>query len=307
MRRLAGLDPRAAHAAAALPRVPSRDTLRSTTALEPHVRRVKFGVQNPSDERFADGALAARTSHRVIAAAVRRLVRDRAAEGVRCRQRFRGLELRASALRLRKRWRPKLAWPYKRCPAALRRARSIMISSVCRSRRRASDRRSQLEHGAAPAIRARRAALHAAGDAPPTAPATWMIVAERRRERARWLATTLDDRVAAELARYIDSLAPQGGTNLESAIRKASEEVTLHGQPTTLVILTDGQDESIPGMLQRMPEIEHLFGAIRVHGNATTPRLFAGGDPAPIDAPEQNLSRFAALLHGRFGSARTKP
>src|SRR5262249_41288430 len=114
----------------------------------------------------------------------------------------------------------------------------------------------------------------------------------------------LDDQVAAHLSSAIDALQTQGGTNLESAMVKAAEEVRAHGKPTTLIVLTDGQDESIPRMLERMPEVEKAFGGVRVSTHTTTPRLFAGGDATPQDQYERELGQFSTPLHGRFGPSR---
>jgi hypothetical protein len=108
------------------------------------------------------------------------------------------------------------------------------------------------------------------------------------------------------------------GTNLESAIRLAEEEIKKHGRETTLCIITDGQDDSIGRMTQEMqadPDtVKARFGMAKggspmFHANTLTPRLLAVTDRntrvVPKNSTEQGLADFSKAYLGIFGFTGT--
>lgn len=112
----------------------------------------------------------------------------------------------------------------------------------------------------------------------------------------------VSDATLEALMGFLDGLASGGGTNLRAGLVEAAAQVARHEQPTTLVILTDGQDASIRAMLARSSELLKQFQGVEIVGNALTPRLFGGGgDPAPRNDAEEGLRDLAAALNGRFG------
>jgi Mg-chelatase subunit ChlD len=115
---------------------------------------------------------------------------------------------------------------------------------------------------------------------------------------------SVDEAAVSEVNRFLDEPPKGRGTNVESALIKAAKEVKKHGKgkPTTLVVLTDGQDDSIPRINQNIGAMKARFGGVEVHVNTITPRLLApGADPAPADVYEQNLATLSENLGGRFG------
>lgn len=118
----------------------------------------------------------------------------------------------------------------------------------------------------------------------------------------------VDESTIRELNGFLDKLAAGGGTNLRSGIEQAAREVAAHDRPTTLIILTDAQDGSIPQMLQDMKATLSGFKGVEIVGNALTPRLFGGsGDPTPQDDHERALKELAQGMHGRFGPQEDRP
>jgi hypothetical protein len=93
-----------------------------------------------------------------------------------------------------------------------------------------------------------------------------------------------------------------GGTNLAAAMDLAAEEIKKHGRKTTLLILTDGEDNTIAGLIRDKDRICKAMGGIDVVANTTTPRLFEGkGDPKPANGYEKGLDEFSRAYNGRFG------
>lgn len=106
------------------------------------------------------------------------------------------------------------------------------------------------------------------------------------------------------LDRFLEDLTIGGGTRLEAAISTAAREVVAHGRPTTLIILTDGEDETIQPMIDRMSETRAQFGEWEVVAYTLTPRLFGDAGPAaPLagNLSEQRLEALASGFSGRFG------
>ena len=120
--------------------------------------------------------------------------------------------------------------------------------------------------------------------------------------------TEIDDDSVNKLMAFLDGLQAGGGTNLESGILEAAKQVAAHERPTTLVILTDGQDNSIAQMLGDMKSVLSKFDGVEIVGNTLTPRLFGqGGDPAPQNGEEHKLQEFAKGMNGRFGPEGSRP
>ena len=115
--------------------------------------------------------------------------------------------------------------------------------------------------------------------------------------------TQLDPSVALSLNDYLGNLSATGDTNLESAIRLAAKEVAAHGKPTTLLIITDAQDISIPGLVRNVDQVRGLFQGVEVHVNSNTPRIIDLNPTGniPITAEENDLRTFSNLLDGTFG------
>jgi len=114
--------------------------------------------------------------------------------------------------------------------------------------------------------------------------------------------TEVDAVTAQRLDQFLSGLRAGGGTRLRAGIEQAAREVAAHEQPTTLVILTDGKDESVPEMLADLAPLLGLFRDVAIAGNVLTPRQFSRqGDNVPVNAEEARLQELARALHGRFG------
>ena len=112
----------------------------------------------------------------------------------------------------------------------------------------------------------------------------------------------VDAESATRLRGFLDRLRAGGGTNLRSGLEAAAVQVKKHGQPTTLLILTDAQDGSIRQMLGDNPGVLDKFDGVRIVGNALTPRLFGtSADADPQNRYEQDLADLAKAFNGRFG------
>lgn len=121
-----------------------------------------------------------------------------------------------------------------------------------------------------------------------------------------------------QVLQEINQLRSGGGTNLQSAMTLAEQEIKKHGKETTLCIITDGEDGSIGAMTQEMkssPEaVKTRFGMTKggppmFHANTLTPRLLDVTDRntsvAPRDANEQGLAEFSKAYLGMFGFSGT--
>jgi hypothetical protein len=111
----------------------------------------------------------------------------------------------------------------------------------------------------------------------------------------------VDQKTVDELNNFLDTLQMSGGTNLESAIKVASQEIARHDRPVTAIVLTDGEDSSIGAMLQQIQTVKDSFQGVDVTVKTCTPRLFNGGDPTPMTPAENGLKNLASQLGGRFG------
>ncbi|MDW8267147.1 MAG: vWA domain-containing protein [Gemmataceae bacterium] len=118
----------------------------------------------------------------------------------------------------------------------------------------------------------------------------------------------LTPEIAGRLAAYLDQLQAGGGTLLEKAVELAAQEVRRHGQKTTLLILTDGEDQSLQSMIQGKEQVKGRFGGVEVTMHTTTPRLFKpGANPNPVNVHEKLLRDFSQTFNGRFGPQKGSP
>lgn len=90
-------------------------------------------------------------------------------------------------------------------------------------------------------------------------------------------------------------------------MRLAGREISQHGKPTTVFVVTDAEDGSIPTMLNKVEQVEAWFSGVKIYLNATTPRLIGGAPPQPATAGERNLAKLAWHFNGEFGSQRNQP
>jgi hypothetical protein len=112
----------------------------------------------------------------------------------------------------------------------------------------------------------------------------------------------------AKVTNYLNTMTAGGWTHLSVAIDLAAKEVVKHGKKTTLIVLTDAEDKTIPIMLKDRSKWKALFGKVPVTINATTPRLFtAGADPRPATLYEEDLADFCKAFNGRFGPVGAVP
>lgn len=115
----------------------------------------------------------------------------------------------------------------------------------------------------------------------------------------------LDDSVVDRLKHSLDQARTGGGTRLQAAIEMAAREVVAYGKPTTLLIVTDGGDNSIPAMLRNIEATKALFQGIEVNAHSTTPRILQSPtwQGAPAGPNERNLQQFSYAFGGKFGGA----
>jgi Mg-chelatase subunit ChlD len=114
----------------------------------------------------------------------------------------------------------------------------------------------------------------------------------------------VNDETGSQLIQFLDNLKAGGGTNLRSGIELAAKEVAAHQKPTTLIILTDGQDSSIDQMLQDRDTILNQFQHVEIIGNTLTPRIFDVKNPKPINEVETKLNELAKTFNGQFGEVK---
>lgn len=112
----------------------------------------------------------------------------------------------------------------------------------------------------------------------------------------------LTDFNIGKLDGYLDSLKASGDTNLKSAIDEAFKEISVHGKNTTILILTDGEDRSIPSIISNKDNLLESCPGVKIVCNATTPRLFDNNeDPQPINSNENSLTELSKSFGGKFG------
>jgi hypothetical protein len=115
----------------------------------------------------------------------------------------------------------------------------------------------------------------------------------------------VDGTTRPQLEGFLRDLQPGGGTRLAEALEIAAAEVRRHERPTTLIVLTDAEDATIPSLLADPDGTLAAFGGVEIRTVALTPRLFGPDAPAaaPHDAHERAFAALAALLGGRLGTA----
>jgi hypothetical protein len=129
-----------------------------------------------------------------------------------------------------------------------------------------------------------------------------VIVYDGRAASALGKLELLDDAVAGKLGGYLDMMQAGGGTNLAAAMELATQEIKQHGKKTTLLILTDGEDNTLAGLVRDRDRFKQAMGGVEVIANTCTPRLFEGkGDHNPVNRYEQGLVDFSRAYNGRFG------
>ncbi|MBK8974996.1 MAG: VWA domain-containing protein [Planctomycetes bacterium] len=135
-----------------------------------------------------------------------------------------------------------------------------------------------------------------------------VIAYDARAECALGGITPIDPVARQRIDAFLASLQPGGGTNLRAGLEFAARHVSAHGQPTTLIVLTDAEDSSIREMLDDSPVLRASFHGVETHTYALTPTFFAQpGALVPSAQPgsqaERDLAALAELLGGRFGPA----
>jgi hypothetical protein len=107
---------------------------------------------------------------------------------------------------------------------------------------------------------------------------------------------------------YLNAMKAGGWTRLAVATDLAAREVVRHGRKTTLIVLTDGEDKTIPQMIRDQEKIRAKFGGVPFTMHAITPRLFApGADPHPATPEENDLAELCKCFNGRFGPVGAVP
>ena len=287
-------------------------------------RRVEFGL-DAGDRGRKDDVAAAAVSHRRLRSAIRKsghvVVEPKAKFDAKTG--MAGLEDwgRALVLRRRRRWwpwlllLPLLALPFF-CRDKLPKVSDFFgVSIETRSLVVVLDKSSSMaKHFDAVRGEARRVltemAKNVGEDHDDDAGYASLIVYDAEATSALGSLRKLDATARSEIETFLANLGAGGGTNLEAGLRLAAQEVTAHGRPTTLIILTDGEDQSIARMLADKPALVGAFADVEVRGHALTPRFFVDGigdaasstaDSNPGNDHERRLHELATTLGGRFG------
>jgi hypothetical protein len=72
-----------------------------------------------------------------------------------------------------------------------------------------------------------------------------------------------------------------------------------------VLILSDGEDYTIAGMLADVEGLRASFGGVEVVVHTASPRLLLpGAAPQPVTDGEQQLAELSRILNGRFGPQR---
>ena len=100
-----------------------------------------------------------------------------------------------------------------------------------------------------------------------------------------------------KLGGYLDVMQAGGGTIVRTAVDLAVKEINDHGRQTTVLILTDGEDSSIPGIISDKDDLLKKAGKGGMVMHTTTPRLFHKGEIADaINNYEQGLQKLSRSL-----------
>lgn len=91
-----------------------------------------------------------------------------------------------------------------------------------------------------------------------------LIAYDKQARSALGHITELAHPVPQELQQFLNDLPIGNGTHLESAIELAAREIREHGKPTSLIIVTDAEDDSIESMTRNINQVRAQFGGIPV-------------------------------------------
>jgi hypothetical protein len=276
-------------------------------------RRVKFGLYVPKDERFREAVSAARETHKRLVGAIHRagFAVAEPAERFDAKTGLEGLSLWGSRLRLRRRRRdlPLII------AAFLAAALLALLWLVCRDRPILIDQTIETK------------SLIIVLDESSSMGNAFPIVREKAKRylegrKSSWLHTyyidcikyddtarsalgsirKVDDATISNVDRFLNEPPHSGGTKLAAALEEAAREVAKHKLPTTLVILTDGEDNSVPMINQDIQAWKARFDGTAVKVNTMTPRLLTpGADPRPAGTYEQELAKLSENFDGKFG------
>jgi hypothetical protein len=283
-------------------------------------RRVKFGLYVPPGDRFRDERAAARESHKQICRAIRRagFIVDQPAERFDPRSGLEGLSNWGSRLRLRRRrsdlplilaaflLAPLLALLLPGCPR-----QEILNLPIKGDLILVLDQSGSMtqyfpliREEAKQYLKAQEGGLWRI----PFADRFWhkpcvdCIKYDSKPESVLGELREVTQATTSRLEQFLDEAPGGGGTNLEPALAMAAEEVARHRHPTTLVILTDGEDGSIAGINSQIESWKARFGGVETHVHTITPRQLArGADKQPANTYEQELARLSEHLGGQFG------
>ena len=101
----------------------------------------------------------------------------------------------------------------------------------------------------------------------------------------------LNDKNFEKIISRLDALQTGGGTNLRSGLELAGQEIGKHGKPTTILVLSDGEDRSLAPMKNEIDEHKRQSSVLKPLGGADavfrhiTPRFMEG---APKPRPPTN-------------------
>lgn len=280
----------------------------SRTKDQNRIDRIKFGLR--SDSSFVDDQQAAKESHRNIVRAISKSgFKVEHPVSFDSKGGMAGLAAWANELSLKRKWRPPWWWllllllPLLLWIRGCKSDSFIGIPVATKSLLIIVDQSSSMEpHIQQVRDEAKRLLANWQGTF--TARYVNIIAYDNDATSALGKIKKVDQGTIDELTSFLDSLQQGGGTNLESAMTIAAREIASHDRPVTTIILTDGQDTSISNMLHDIPAIRDSFKNVDVTVRTCTPRLFNGGDPAPIDPAESGLKEFAEKLGGSFGKEK---
>lgn len=114
----------------------------------------------------------------------------------------------------------------------------------------------------------------------------------------------IDESVSNQLQHYLSNVDAGGDTWLKSAIDLAADEIAEHQKPTTIFIITDAEgDDSIQQMINREDELRRRLSGVDIYMNSTTPRIISATGPmiTPNADGETVLKKLSETFDGVFG------
>ncbi|MDM8559918.1 hypothetical protein [Candidatus Parabeggiatoa sp. HSG14] len=112
----------------------------------------------------------------------------------------------------------------------------------------------------------------------------------------------VNNKTGEQLIQFLNRLEAEENINLQTGIALAAQEVAAHQKPTTLLILTNGQDINIVKMLQNMKPILNQFQGVKITGNILTPKPSIGEELKRFIKTKQKLIALATALNGQLGT-----